>query len=159
MNQNRIFEHLINHVIIKSSNMCFWSSFYCSNGPSAASTTSPFSNNLKVDQNRLSPWRFYVIIIFEDKTNWTKNALSKQFLHVIWTPWNIFRDEKIKPYVVGLVMLYSWTGRSTKLGMSLTGNEPSQAIFMLTLTSVCQSSTKVSRNEKNILHCSYNVLN
>jgi len=56
---------------------------------------SAFSNNLKVDQNRL-------LILDHNVRRQNKvdqNAFTMQLLHVIWKPANPFRDQKIRPYV------------------------------------------------------------
>ena len=119
--------------------MWFWSSFYCSDGPKAH-----FRTIWK--WTKIAFW--HVIIIFEDKTKWTKNAISRQLLHVIWTPLKHFSGSKIKLYAVGLMILYSSTGRFTKLGMSLTDNEPSQALFMPLLTCAAHTITHGNHQQK-----------
>ena len=60
-----------------------------------------------------------------------QNRIFEQFINqVIVKSFKRFSGPKIRPNVVDLMNLYSSTGRFTKLGMSLTDNESSQALFM-----------------------------
>ena len=71
--------------------MRFRSNFNCLNGPNV-------HFRITWKWTKIAFW--HLIIIFEDKTKWIKNVFSKQFLHVIWKPWNTFRDQKVRFCVV-----------------------------------------------------------
>ena len=84
-----------------------------------------------------------------EQLKWDQNRIFEQFInHVIIKSFKRFSGSKIRPNVVCLMNFYSSIGRFTKFGMSLTDNEPSQALLMPILTCVAHIITHGNHQQR-----------